>query len=255
MSVCCVKTANKPTPTPFPRSFENKLELKNGTTFNINSDINILESWNDEGGTLTHNNYAVDFSNATGDENGVISINGATSFYDLKATGLGGKTLSFGEACNITVTNEMTLSGTDVENPLTVKGTKGGTINVAQNNIGNYLTLVSENLPTITNVNAGSEKLFEICLYSSSDSNEAAKEKNWLVFAGEMIFTWVGGSESDVDDVIVILCSLKYVVTTFRIITPQKKNKRNGIINSNNSDEKMTLGKRIKNWFKGKRSN
>ena len=41
----------------------------------------------------------------------------------------------------------------------------------------------------------------------------------------------------------------KYVVTTFRIITPQEKNKRNGIINSNNSDEKMTLGKRIKNWL------
>lgn len=47
----------------------------------------------------------------------------------------------------------------------------------------------------------------------------------------------------------------KYVVTTFRIITPQEKNKRNGIINSNNSDEKMTLCKRIKKWFKGKRSN
>ena len=46
----------------------------------------------------------------------------------------------------------------------------------------------------------------------------------------------------------------KYVVTTFRIITPEEKDKRNGVIKSNTPEEKMTLGKRIKNWFKGKRS-
>ena len=47
----------------------------------------------------------------------------------------------------------------------------------------------------------------------------------------------------------------KYVVTTFRIITPEEKDKRNGVIKSSTPEEKMTLGKRIKNWFKGKRSN
>jgi hypothetical protein len=47
----------------------------------------------------------------------------------------------------------------------------------------------------------------------------------------------------------------KYVVTTFRIITPEEKDKRNGVIKSNSPEEKMTLGKRIKNWFNGKRSN
>ena len=47
----------------------------------------------------------------------------------------------------------------------------------------------------------------------------------------------------------------KYVVTTFRIITPEEKDKRNGVIKSSTLEEKMTLGKRIKNWFKGKRSN
>lgn len=47
----------------------------------------------------------------------------------------------------------------------------------------------------------------------------------------------------------------KYVVTTFRIITPEEKDKRNGVVKADTPEEKMTLGKRIKNWFKGKRSN
>lgn len=46
----------------------------------------------------------------------------------------------------------------------------------------------------------------------------------------------------------------KYVVATFRIITPEEKDKRNGVIKSNTPEEKISLGKRIKNWFKGKRS-
>lgn len=47
----------------------------------------------------------------------------------------------------------------------------------------------------------------------------------------------------------------KYVVTTFRIITPEEKDKKNGVVKSNTPEEKKTLGKRIKNWFNRKRSN
>ena len=47
----------------------------------------------------------------------------------------------------------------------------------------------------------------------------------------------------------------KYIVTTFRIITPEEKNKRNGVIKSNSPEEKMTLGKRIENWLNRKGSN
>ena len=47
----------------------------------------------------------------------------------------------------------------------------------------------------------------------------------------------------------------KYVVTTFRIITPQEKAKKSGAGKTHTTEGKMTLGKRIKNWFKGKRSN
>ena len=47
----------------------------------------------------------------------------------------------------------------------------------------------------------------------------------------------------------------KYVVTTFRIITPEEKDKANGVIKSNTPEEKMTLGKRITKWLNGKRSN
>lgn len=45
----------------------------------------------------------------------------------------------------------------------------------------------------------------------------------------------------------------KYIIKTFRIITPEEKDKMNGITNT--SQVKITLGKKIKNWFKGKRSN
>ena len=45
----------------------------------------------------------------------------------------------------------------------------------------------------------------------------------------------------------------KYIIKTFRIITPEEKDKMNGITNT--PQEKITLGKKIKNWFKGKRSN
>jgi hypothetical protein len=47
----------------------------------------------------------------------------------------------------------------------------------------------------------------------------------------------------------------KYVVTTFRIITPQEKAKKSAAGKTHTTEGKMTLGKRIKNWFKGKRSN
>lgn len=47
----------------------------------------------------------------------------------------------------------------------------------------------------------------------------------------------------------------KYVVTTFRIITPEEKDKINGVTKANAPEGKMTLGKRIKNWFNRKRSN
>ena len=161
--------------------------LDAGTGLTLGGNLTVTGNWTDSGATFTPGTNTVFFT-----PSGTSTITGTTSFYNLSCLNQGGDVLSIANA--ITVSNDLTLTGTNAESLLTVTG--AGSISLSSHQVsGNFLTVY----PDIDIIGPGA-----YTTYSSTASGDipsgwyiAARTAGNYVWTGLTSTDWHTGSNWD----------------------------------------------------------
>ncbi|MFC1649692.1 hypothetical protein ACFL2C_03215 [Patescibacteria group bacterium] len=122
-------------------------------------------------GSFTHSSGQVTLDGANGTTQ---TISGATSFYNLSATTTGNRVLEFTHTTTYTVTNDLTLTGTDCDNLLILRSTTGGTQWTLDDDLGGTTTV---SYVDVQDSNASDQAV------SASNSSDSGNNTNWTIAA------------------------------------------------------------------------
>lgn len=162
-------------------------------------DIFVSGNWTD---STTTSGYSAGTSTIT--FTGSPTLTGSTSFYNLSATGAGGKTITL--ANDITVTNTLSLSGTSASNLLTVSGNGNG-FKLSSSQSGSYINIVDTKIKdTSGNTDGVGSIYFEASDSKYNNANDttsklSALNDGWRLQAlTDFDYTWNGSDAGNPTD-------------------------------------------------------
>ena len=145
-------------------------------------------------GTFKHSNGTVILAPA--DTIDTVTVGGKSTFYNLTAQGLGGKTIKFAEGNTQTVAGKLTLTGSSTTNKLSLRSTTDGTawsIKCTASSLTShdiqYVDVKDAN--NISNTSEDAATAYKLIAFDSTDSGN---NTNWIFDGVEYI--WKGGSGS-----------------------------------------------------------